>query len=123
VDVERTIDFILKTQAKTEVRLGGITKLIQQGMRMLVKNEAAIAQLTEAQKRTNTKLAEAEKRTDKLADAQKRTDAKLDAKFAEIADAHKELAQEMKELAKAQKETERALRSFMRGQRNGRNGR
>ncbi|PYR99245.1 MAG: hypothetical protein DMG16_18590 [Acidobacteria bacterium] len=116
MDVERTIDFILKTQAKTEVRLGGITKLIQQGMRMLVKNEAAIAQLTEAQKGTDAKLA-------RLADAQKRTDAKLDAKFAEIADAHKELAQEMKELAKAQKETERALRSFMRGQRNGRNGR
>ena len=124
MDVERTIDFILKTQAKTELRLGGITKLIQQGMRMLVKNEAAIAQLTEAQKRTNTKLAEAEKRTDaKLADAQKRTDAKLDAKFAEIADAHKELAEEMKELAKAQKATERALRAFIQGQRNGRNGR
>ena len=57
MDVERTIDFILKTQAKTEVRLGGITKLIQQGMRMLVKNEAAIAQLTEAQKRTFLKPA------------------------------------------------------------------
>ena len=56
MDVERTIDFILKTQAKTEVRLGGITKLIQQGMRMLVKNEAAIAQLTEAQKGTDAKL-------------------------------------------------------------------
>ena len=70
MDVERTIDFILKTQAKTEVRLGGITKLIQQGMRMLVKNEAAIAQLTEAQKGTDAKLA-------RLADAQKRTDAKL----------------------------------------------
>jgi len=38
VDVERTIDFILKTQAKTEVRLSGITKLIQRGMRLLAKN-------------------------------------------------------------------------------------
>ena len=116
VDVERTIEFILKTQAKTEVRLDGITKLIQQGMRMLAKNEATVAQLAEAQKRTDATLAE-------LTQAQKRTDAKLDAKFAGMAGAHKELAREMKELAKAQKETERTLRAFIRGQRNGRNGR
>ena len=109
MDVERTIDFILKTQAKTEVRLSGITKLSQKGMRMLAKNEATVAQLAEAQKRTDAKLAAIAERTD--------------AKFAEMADAHKELAREMKELAKAQKETERTLRAFMRGQRNGRNGR
>jgi len=39
---------------------------------------------------------------------------RTDAKFAEMADAHKELAREMKELAKAQKETERTLRAFIR---------
>jgi len=113
VDVERTIEFILKTQAKTESRLDGITKLIQQGMRMLVKNETAVAQLAEAQKRTDAKLAVLAEHTD--------------AKFAQMTDAlaesHKELAREMKELARAQKETERALRAFIRGQRNGRNGR
>jgi len=120
VDAERTIDFILKTQAKTEVRLSGITKLIQQGMRMLAKNEATVAQLAEAQKRTDAKLAAIAERTDaKLAAIAERTDAK----FAEMADAHKELAREMKELAKAQKETQRTLRAFIRGQRNGRNGR
>ena len=102
MDVERTIEFILKTQAETDVHLRGISKLVQQGMRLLVKNETAIAQLTEAHKRT---------------------DAKLDTKFAEMADAHKELAREMKELAKAQKQTERTLRAFIQGQRNGRNGR
>jgi ParB-like chromosome segregation protein Spo0J len=138
VDVERTIEFILKTEARTDVRLAGITKLIQQGMRMLVKNEAAIAkneaaiaQLAEAQKRTDAKLAETAARTDaKLAETAARTDARLaqmaartDAKFAEMAEAHKELALEMKELAKAQKQTERSLRAFIQGQRNGRNGR
>ena len=109
MDVARTIDFILKTQAKTDVQLSGITKLIQQGMRMLIKNETAVAQLAEAQKHTDAKLAASAERTD--------------AKFAEMADAHKELAREMKELAKAQKETERTLKAFIRGQRNGRNGR
>ena len=102
MNVERTIEFIIKTQADTDGRLRGISKLIQQGMRMIVKNETTVAQ---------------------LAEAQKRTDAKLDAKFAGMAGAHKELAREMKELAKAQKGTERTLRAFIRGQRNGRNGR
>jgi hypothetical protein len=109
VDVERTIEFILKTQAETDARLRGITKLVQQGMRLLVKNETTVAQIAAAQKRTDAKLAQLAERTD--------------AKFAEMADAHKELAREMKELAKAQKETERTLRAFIRGQRNGRNGR
>lgn len=109
MNVERTIEFILKTQADTDVRVSGITKLIQQGMRMVAKNEATVAQLAEAQKRTDAKLAASAERTD--------------AKFVEMAGAHKELAREMKELAKAQKQTERALRTFIQGQRNGRNGR
>ena len=109
MNVERTIEFIIKTQADTDGRLRGISKLIQQGMRMIAKNETAIAQLAESQKRTDAKIAESSARTD--------------AKFREIADAHKELARLMKELGKAQKETERELRAFIRGQRNGRNGR
>jgi hypothetical protein len=102
VDIERTIEFILDSQAKTEVRLTGITKLLQQGMRMLVKTDTTLAQIADAQKRTDARLAESQKRTD--------------AKFAD-------LAREMKELAKAQRETERTLRAFIKGQRNGRNDR
>ncbi len=109
VDVERTIEFILDSQAKTEVRLTGITKLLQQGMRMLVKTDTTLAQLAEAQKRADARLVESQRRTD--------------AKFGELAEAQKELAEEMKALAKAQRETERTLRSFIKGQRNGRNGR
>jgi chromosome segregation ATPase len=116
VDVERTIEFILDSQAKTEVRLTGITKLLQQGMRMLVKTDTTLAQLAEAQKRTDARLAEFQKRTDakfaELAEAQ-----------AELAEAQKELTQEMTELAKAQRETERTLRAFIKGQRNGQNSR
>ncbi len=99
VDVQRTIEFILQSQAKTETRLTGITKIMQQGMRMLVKIEASVTELAQAQKRTEAMLAESQKRTD--------------ARFAE-------LASEMKELAKAQKTTERTLQAFIKGQRNGR---
>jgi hypothetical protein len=105
VDVEGTIEFILENQAKTEIRLGGITKLLQQGMRMLVKTDTKVAQLAEAQKRTDAKLA-------RLADVHR-----------ELAAEVKGVAAEVKELAKAQRETERTLRAFIRAQRNGRNGR
>ena len=105
MDIERTIEFILKTQAraerrmdKTDMRLDGISKLLQQGMRMLVKTDTALAELAQAQKRTDAKFAE-------LAQAQKRTNAK----FAE--------------LAQAQKATERSLKAFIDSLRHGRNGR
>jgi hypothetical protein len=68
VDVERTIEFILKSQANAErrmesadrrmdkfdKRLDAVAKLLQQGMRMLVQN-------AEAQKRTDLRLAEYQK--------------------------------------------------------------
>ncbi|MBI4475277.1 MAG: hypothetical protein HY646_21620, partial [Acidobacteria bacterium] len=65
----------------------GITKLMQQGMRRLVRIE-------EAQGRTDARLAESQERTD--------------ARF-------RELAEEMKALAKAQKVTERTLQAFIKG--------
>ena len=109
VNIERTIQFILESQAKAEMRMDrweeradrsdarvaamekrldrrmdAITKLLQQGMRILVKNQTEIAELRKAQRRTDNKLAE---------------------------------------LAEAQKETQRTLRSFIASLRTGRNGR
>ena len=49
MDIERTMEFILQQQAKTERRVEGIAKLVQVGMRMIV-------QLQEGQKETNDKL-------------------------------------------------------------------
>ena len=105
MDVERTIEFILQSQAKAEIRMDktdkridGITKILQQGMRMLVKTDTRLAELAQAQKRTDAQFAE-------LAQAQKRTDAR----FAE--------------LAQAQKATERSLKAFIDSLRHGRNGR
>ena len=105
VDVERTIEFILKSQARAEIRMekmdkriNGISKILQQGMRMLAKTQTTLAEVAEAQKRTDMKLAE-------LAEAQKRTDVKLT------------------ELAEAHKDTERTLKAFINSLRHGQNGR
>jgi hypothetical protein len=116
VDVERTIDFILKSQANAErrmdridTRLDGVSKLLQQGMRMLAKTDTTLHGLAQAQKRTDVRVAEAQKRTDimlaGLAAAQKRTDTAL------------------AELAAAQKKTEQTLKTFIKSLGNGRNGR
>ena len=79
MDVERTIEFILQSQAKAEIRMDktdkridGITKTLQQGMRMLVKTDARLAELAQAQKLTDARLAE-------LAQAQTATERSLKA--------------------------------------------
>ena len=72
VDVERTIESILKIQVRHEARLDamekrldrridGITKLVHQGMRMLVRIETNVEHLSKAQK----ELAAAQKATDR----------------------------------------------------------
>jgi septal ring factor EnvC (AmiA/AmiB activator) len=95
VDVERTIELILRTQARSEARvdalekrldrrMDAITKLLHQGMRMIVQ---------------------------------------IDTKVAELAKSQAELAKSQKELAAAQKATERTLKALIDSLRNGRNGR
>ena len=70
MDVERTIEFILKSQAnaerrmdnaerrmdKVDRRLAGISKLLQQGVRMLAKTDKALADLAAAHKETERSL-------------------------------------------------------------------
>ena len=111
MNVERTIEFILNAQAKAEIRMDKmdkridvIAKLLQQGMRILVRvetaqerGEAATAELRKSQKRTDAAIAE-------LKESQKRTDIK------------------MAELAQAQKETQRSLKAFLDSMRHRRNG-
>jgi hypothetical protein len=70
MDVQKTMEFILQQQAKAEGQMAAIRKLIQTGMRMIVKNEESIKELAAAQKVTQTKLQE-------LAEAQKVTEIKL----------------------------------------------
>ncbi len=112
VNIERTMEFILESQANTEVRLTGITKLMKQGMRMLVKTDTQLAELATAQKRTEGRVAE-------LAVGMR----ELSGEMKELSVEMKELAKAQKELAHAQKTTERTLQAFIKGQRNGRNGR
>jgi DNA-binding Xre family transcriptional regulator len=74
MDVEKTMEFILQQQAKAEAnaerQMTAIRKLIQTGMRMIVKNEESIKELAAAQKVTEAKLQD-------LAAAQKVTEIKL----------------------------------------------
>ena len=104
MDVERTIEFILQSQAKAEARMGAtdrrleaIAKLLQQGARMLVQTDTKLKELAAAQRLTDIKFKE-------LAAAQKLTDNKF------------------KELAEAQKATQKSLKAFIDSLRHGRNG-
>ena len=81
MDVEKTIEFILEHQAKTDTQLEAIRKMIRvgMGMRMIVRigqaqerTDQQIAKLTDSQARTDVKMAE-------LADAQKVTEQKFQA--------------------------------------------
>ena len=105
MDVERTMEFILTTQAKTEVqverlatRMDGITKIVRTGMKMLVR-------LGEDQRKMREDL-----RT--LATSHK-----------ELAASHKELAASHRELVAAQKRTERTIQAFIASLHKGGNGR
>ena len=130
MDIERTIEFILKSQARAEIRmekmdgrLEGIAKLIRQGMRMLAKTDTTLAELAQAQKRTDARLAELAQNTDvrfaEVAQAQKRTDVAL----VELAQAQKRTDVALAELAQTQKATEKSLKAFIDSLRHGRNGR
>jgi len=99
MNVERTIEFILEAQAKSEVRMAaherrmdaldrrmnGVTKLIQQGTRLLVsfqkETDRKIDALIDGQLRADARFEEAQRRTDAalkgLAEAQKITEQKL----------------------------------------------
>jgi chromosome segregation ATPase len=95
MDVEKTMEFILQTQAnaeaqmdairqqqaKAEGQMAAIRKLIQAGMRMIVKQGESLKQLTEAQK--------------------------------ELTGAQKEMADAQKDLAKSQKVTETKLQGLI----------
>ena len=133
MDVERTIEFILKTQAQTDLRMAGITKLVQQGMRILAKHDESIEKLTKTQERmTNAqeRLTKAQERLtssqEKLTTAQKGTQTSIEALshiVAELGRAQKRTELKMAELSDAQKATERTLKTFISslGRRNSRN--
>jgi hypothetical protein len=65
MDVERTTEFILQQQAKTETRMAamqkqmaGIQTLVRTGMRILVKQGEALRQLAVADREVKVELRE-----------------------------------------------------------------
>jgi chromosome segregation ATPase len=111
MDVEKTMEFILQQQAKAEGQMAAIRqqqskaegqmaairKLIQTGMRMIVKQGEHIDRLATTQEEMGTALRE-------------------------MATAQKELAAAQKDLAKSQKVTEVKLQGLIDALRRGRNG-
>ena len=79
VDIERTIQFILESQAKAEVRMTGISKLLQQGMLMLVKTDSKLAQLAASHKDLVQAQKELTKSQKELTQAQRATERSLKA--------------------------------------------
>jgi hypothetical protein len=61
MDVERTTQSILKAQTRSGSRIDAITKLLHQGMRMLVTVDTNLSELAKSQK----ELAAAQKATDR----------------------------------------------------------
>ena len=69
MNIERTVEFLLSQQAKiaeqqykTDRRVDAIAKLLQTGMKMLVRVEKAQTAFAEAQRRNEERLAKIEER-------------------------------------------------------------
>jgi hypothetical protein len=99
VDVERTIQFILRSQAKAEIRM-----------------QKAEERIERADRRVEARLDSMEKRFDRRLNAIAKL---LQQGMGMLAKTDTRLP----ELAEAQKETDRTLKAFIRSMRNGRNGR
>jgi hypothetical protein len=123
MNIERTMEFILNAQAKAEARMDkadkridGITKLLQQGMRILVKTADSIA---ESQKRNDARFAALTQSVAGLVEGQKG----LNRVVVELKESQKRTDVKMAELAEAQKETQKSLKAFLNSFRHRRNGR
>jgi hypothetical protein len=77
MDVQKTMEFILQQQAKAESQMASIRKLIQTGMRMIVKNEGLIKKNEELIKKNEESIKELARAQKELAVAQKVTETKL----------------------------------------------
>jgi hypothetical protein len=77
MDVQKTMEFILQQQAKAEGQMAAIRKLIQTGMRMIVKNQESIKELATAHKELAAAQKVTESKMQDLAEAQKVTEIKL----------------------------------------------
>jgi flagellar motility protein MotE (MotC chaperone) len=92
MNVEKTIEFILSTQADTAVQLADLTKkqartdrqihglqvLVKTGMKMLAKTQQSVKALAAEQKRTEQVVRNLATSMEELAVAQKRTDKRFE---------------------------------------------
>ena len=75
--IEKADVRVAAMEKRLDRRMDAITKLLQQGMRMLAKTDTKLSELAEAQKRTDVKLSELAEAQKELTKAQKETDRSL----------------------------------------------
>jgi hypothetical protein len=98
VDVEKTIEFILSQQARTEAALGRLAETQQQTDALLKRSIRAAVQEARIERRRRQELAD------------------------RFSAAHEAVAAEQRELAVAQRRTEASLAAFIESMRLGGNG-
>jgi hypothetical protein len=119
LDVERTINFILESQARAEIRQA--------------KADERQAKANERQAKAETRVDAVEKRLDKRMDAIAKLiqqgmrllvtqKAETDRKINALVDAQMRTEARMEELAAAQKDTQKTLKAFIGSLQKGRNG-
>jgi F0F1-type ATP synthase membrane subunit b/b' len=124
VDIEQTIQFILESQAKAEIRMDRAEARPAKAESQFEARQArAEAQFEARQAKYEARQAKHEARVEAM---EKRLDKRMDAITKLLRQGMRILAEtqaELKELAQAQKETDRSLKSLINSLRNGRNGR
>jgi chromosome segregation ATPase len=140
VDVERTINFILDSQAKAEIRQAQADERQAKADERQAKADERLAKADERQAKAETRLSATEKRLDKRMDAIAKLiqqgmrmlvtqKAEFDRKINALVDAQmrgearmERLDERMEELAAAQKDTQKTLKAFIASLQKGRNG-
>ena len=116
MDIERTIQFILESQARAEVRMENADRRVENSNRRM---ENADRRIEKAERR----MEKAELRADVM---EKRMDKRMDAIGKLLQQGMRMLVKtdtRLAELAAAQKATDRSLKAFIDSLRSGRNGR
>ena len=120
MDVQRTIEFILESQARAEVRMEKFE------LRMEKAEARAEARAEKADARTEKAEARMERAEARVDAMEKRLDKRMDAIAKLLRQGMQMLVKtdtRLAELAEAQKATERSLKALMDSLRTGRNGR
>ena len=123
MNVERTIQFILESQARAEVRMEKAEARMEKSDARMEKSDARMEKSDARMEKNDARM---EKSDARVAAMEKRLDRRMDAITKLLQQGMRMLAKtdtRLAELAVAQKETDRTLKAFINSLGQGRNGR